>query len=361
MAPQYVVQVYTSAGTLQATVVDYLAITVQRVVNGVDILTFSLGGTSASAQYISYGAIVEVYRSDTAVGIASYREFAGVVRSITQTITDRTVYEVGAVGWNALLGDRQVAYYAGVANRTQFTAVVSETIMKTLWNFNVSTSATTANGRFLDGRLTGATAATSGGAGNSQSISVAQMNLLSAMQKIQLGAGGDFAVSYTAPATWTFNWYTGQLGTDRSASVTFSVGNGTIGKLVLKTSRIQDVTAVIVGGQGEGSARAIVTRPASLPTGLDLREGFVDARNQKTTAEYQQLGTATITQFERQRTTVDASVLQSDALRYGRDYFFGDLVSVYTGSATVTRKVASVELRMSVEGAESINVELIPN
>lgn len=361
MAPQYVVQVYNSAGTLQATVVDYIAITVQRVVNGIDVLTVSLGGTSPSAQYITYGAIIEVYRQDVAVGIASYKEFAGVIRGITQTITDRTVYDMTAVGWNCLLADRQIAYYSGVSNRTQFNAQPSETILKTLWNFNVSTSATTANKRFLDGRLTGATAATSAGGGNSQSISVAQLNLLSAMQKVQLGAGGDFAVTYTAPATWTFNWYTGQLGTDRSASVIFSVGNGTIGKLVVKTSRIDDMTAVVVGGQGEGSARAIVTRPASLPTGLDSREGWVDARNQKTTAEYQQLGDAALALATRQRTSVDAIVLQSNALRYGRDYFFGDLVSVYTGATTVTRKIATIELKLTADGAEAINVGLIPN
>ena len=361
MAPQYVVQVYTSAGTLQATVVDYLAITVQRVVNGVDILSLQLGGTSPSASSITYGAIIEVYRQDVAVGIASYREFAGIIRDITQTITDRTVYGVVAVGFNAILGDRQVAYYAGVANRTQFTAQASETIMKNLFNYNVGSLATTANGRFLDGRLTGATASATTGAGSTQSINVAQLNLLTALQRVQLGAGGDFALVYTAPATFTFTWYTGQLGTDRSASVIFSVGNGTIGKLVVKTSRVQDVTAVIVAGQGEGSARAIVTRPSSLPTGLDLREGYTDARNQKTTTEYQQLGDAVLTMATRNRSTVEASVLQSDALRYGRDYFFGDLVSVYTGSATVTRKIASVELRLSVEGAESINVGLIPN
>lgn len=361
MAPYYVLQVYNSSGTLQATVVDFLAIGVVRVVNGVDTATFSLDGNSPSVGYVSYGAIIEVYRSDLDAGISSYREFAGMIRGITQTISDRTVYDVAAVGFNALLADRQVAYYAGVNNRTQFAAVVSETIMKTLWNFNVSTSATTANGRFLDGRLTGATAATSGGAGTAQSISVAQMNLLQALQKVQLGAGGDFAVSYTAPATWTFNWYTGQLGTDRSATVTFSIGNGTIGKLVIKTDRVQDITAVVVAGQGEGSARAIVTRPASLPTGLDLREGYIDARNQKTTAEYTAVGDAALTLAARQRATVDAQVLQSQALRYGRDYFFGDLVSVYTGTTTVTRKIATVALRISQEGAESIDVGLIPN
>jgi hypothetical protein len=361
MAPLYTVQVYNSAGTLQATVVDFLAIKVTRIVNGIDVLAMRLGGTSPSVSTIVYGGIIEVYRQDIEAGIASYREFAGIIRGITQTITDQTVYDIQAVGFNAILADRQVAYYAGVANKSQYTAQPAETIMKSLFNQNLGSSATTANGRFLDGRLTGATASATTGAGTSLTISVAQMNLLQALQRVQLSAGGDFALVYTAPATFTFTWYTGQLGTDRSASVVFSIDNGTIGKLVIRTARIDDVTAVVVAGQGEGSARAIVTRPASLPTGLDLREGYADARNQKTTAEYQALGDMVLSNATRQRSAVDAVVLQSDALRYGRDYFFGDLVGVYTGSATVTRKIAQIELSLSQQGAESINVGLIPN
>jgi len=361
MAPLYTVQVYNSAGTLQATVVDFLAIKVTRIVNGIDVLAMRLGGTSPSVSTIVYGGIIEVYRQDIEAGIASYREFAGIIRGITQTITDQTVYDIQAVGFNALLADRQVAYYAGVANKSQYTAQPAETIMKSLFNQNIGSSATTANGRFLDGRITGATASATTGAGTSLTISVAQMNLLQALQRVQLSAGGDFALVYTAPATFTFTWYTGQLGTDRSASVVFSIDNGTIGKLVIRTARIDDVTAVVVAGQGEGSARAIVTRPASLPTGLDLREGYADARNQKTTAEYQALGDMVLSNATRQRSAVDAVVLQSDALRYGRDYFFGDLVGVYTGSATVTRKIAQIELSLSQQGAESINVGLIPN
>jgi hypothetical protein len=361
MAPQYVVQVYNSAGTLQATVVDYLTIKISRVVNGIDVLALAIGGTSPSIANFVYGGIVEVYRQDIEAGIASYREYAGIIRGIAQTITDQTIYDIQAVGFNAILADRQVAYYSGVTNKSQYTAQPAETIMKSLFNQNLGSTATTANGRFLDGRLTGATASATTGAGTSMSIGVAQLNLLQALQKIQTSAGGDFAVVYTTPATYTFTWYTGQLGTDRTATVTFSVGNGTIGKIVIRTSRVDDITAVVVAGQGEGSARAIVTRPASLPTGLDLREGYVDARNQKTTTEYQQLGDVTLALATRQRTSVDAVVLQSNALRYGRDYFFGDLVSVYTGAATVTRKIATIELSLSIEGAESINVGLIPN
>jgi len=179
---------------------------------------------------------------------------------------------------------------------------------------------------------------------------------------VQLTAGGDFALVYTAPATWTFTWYTGQLGTDRSASVILSVETGTIAKLTLRTNRITDTTAAVVAGQGEGSARAIVTRPASLPTGLDLRETWIDARNQKTTAEYTQLGDIALRNATRSRVTLQTEVLQNAALRYGREYFLGDLVTVYAYSAgNITQKVQSVALSMSALGAESVNVGLISN
>lgn len=362
MAPQYSIYVYTAGGTLSAICTDFLSIAVNRTVNAVDAAQFDVNAVSTTAPYIVYGAIVEVYRADIAAGIASTREFAGTIRGITTTYGQTTVITAQAVGTNALLADRIVAYKSGVANRSQFSAQPAETIMKTLYNFNLSTSATVANGRMLDGRLTGAAAATSSGLGNTISFSCAGQNVLNVLQDIQLSAGGDFALVYTAPATWNFVWYTGQLGTDRSATVIFSVATGTIAKLTLRTNRVVDTTAAIVAGQGEGSARVIVTRPASLPTGLDLRETWIDARNQKTTAEYQQLGDITLRDAARRQTTVQTEVLQNAALRYGRDYFLGDLVTVYAYAAgNIVQKVQSVSLTMSQQGAESINVGLISN
>jgi hypothetical protein len=362
MAPEYSIFVYTAGGILEAICTDFLAVAVNRTVNSVDIAQFDVNAVSTTAPYIVYGAIVEVYRQDIIAGIASTREFAGTIRGIVTSYGQTTVITAQAVGTNAILSDRIVAYKSGVANRSQFTAVAAETVMKTLYNYNLGASATTANGRMLSGVLTGAAVATSGGLGNATSLSCSGKNLLSTLQEVQLTAGGDFSLVYTAPATWTFTWYTGQLGTDRSASVILSVETGTIAKLVLRTNRITDISAVVVAGQGEGSARAIVTRPASLPTGLDLRETWVDARNQKKTAEYQQLGDVTLQSAAERRTTLQTEVLQNAALRYGRDYYLGDLVTVYAYAAgNITQKVASVALSMSAAGAESVNVGLISN
>lgn len=362
MAPQYSILVYTAGGTLTAICTDFLSVAVNRTVNSVDVAQFDVNAVSSTAPYVVYGAIIEVYRQDIAAGIASTREFAGFVRGITTTYGQTTVITAQAVGINSLLADRIVAYKAGVANRSQFIAQPAETIMKTLYNYNLSTSATTANGRMLDGRLTGAATATSGGLGSTMSISCAGQSLLGALQEIQLSAGGDFALTYTAPATWNFVWYTGQLGTDKTATVILSLATGTVAKLVIKTNRVTDTTAAVVGGQGEGSARVITTRPASLPTGLDLRETWFDARNQKATAEYQQLGDIALRDATRRRTTIQTEVLQNAALRYGREYFLGDLVTVYAYAAgNITQKVNSVALSMSAAGAESVNVGLISN
>jgi len=357
---EYVIEVYSSAGTRQATVTDYIGtLSVGLVCNGVDVAKFTINATASYASYLVSGAIIEVYREDAYAGIAMYRAFAGTVQAQTTSISDTTTIDVTALGMNFLASTRIVAYPAGVTNRTQFTAQPSETIMKTLWNYNVGSLATPANGRYLDGRITGATTSATTGAGASQSISVAGLNLLNALQNVQKNAGGDFAVIYTAPATWTFTWYTGQLGTDRSASVIFSVSNGTVGQMTLSSDNVNFASAAIVAGQGEGSARVVVTRPASLPTGLALKEIWVDARNQKTVAEYQNLGTATLAQIARDTSTVDVSIIQSNALRYGRDYYLGDIVTVDTGTGTVTRKIDAVSMKYSREGKEVIDVGLI--
>jgi hypothetical protein len=361
MAVQYTVVTYDSAGSRTSYISDVLDVVVSRAVNGIDMARIVVGGTSAAAQYLTYGSILEIYREDRDAGIAYYREFAGMMRLIDTVTADVTTISVQAVGFTALLADRIVAWKAGVANRSAFSASPAETILKNLFDYNLGANATTANGRLLGGALTGATTAASGGAGNSLSISVAGQNLLTAMQRIQEAAGGDFDLVYTAPATYTYTWYTGQRGTNRSSTVIFSVANGTIGQLRVITDRIADATAVIVAGQGEGVYRSYVTRPASLPTGLNLRERWVDARNQTTTSEYQQLGDIVLAEAERERSRIEVQILQSEALRYGRDYVLGDLVSVYTGSTTLTRKVQSVGLHFSSDGSEAVDVGLVAN
>lgn len=363
MAPEYELYIRNASGVLVARRNDFLNISISRTINAADIAVFSY---SSAQVYVTpdlvMGYIIEIYRRDLTQSIPWTQEFAGIIRKIKRTISEQTIFEVSCVGMVGLLGTRIVAWRDGVVNRSVFLSQPAETVLKTLFNFNIGASATTANGRLLGGSITGMTTTASGGAGNAVSMSVAYMNLLQAMQKVSEEGGGDFDLLYTAPATWTYTWYTGQRGTNRTSTVRLSIPLNTVGELVIDDDRIVDFTSVIIGGTGEAAARLTNTAPSSLPTGLASREIFVDARNQKksTATALFDIGSAELVRQSRRRTTYTATVIQG-ALMYGRDYFLGDLVTVQDGTTLITQKVAGIDIDFSSEGREDINVTLTNN
>ncbi len=184
MAPQYTVSLFNSSGTLQAISQDFLHLVINRTVNAPDAMQVVYNSNSNNVQYLTYNAIVTVTRVDTDAGISAATEFSGIIRKIVRVVNDRTTYEVTAVGMLALLGDRIVAWPANVLNRSLFRTSPAETVLKNLFNFNIGSSATTANGRLLDGRITGMTTSATAGTGTNISIGVAGQNLLASMQKI---------------------------------------------------------------------------------------------------------------------------------------------------------------------------------
>lgn len=366
MAPQYTVSVYTSAGVLQAISQDFLVLKISRVVNAPDIcmLAYNLDTSAYTASFLQIDNLITVTRWDTEAGISSTIEFSGVIRRTVRTYDEKNSLEVLCYSMMDVLNQRIIAYQAGRNNRSRFTAVPAETIIKTLFNFNIGSSATTANGRALDGRITGMTTSASAGTGTVLSLDCAYSNLLSTMQDVAEDGGGDFSITYTAPASWVLTWHLGQLGTDRSATVTLSVPMGTIGELVIDNDKTNDFNAVVVGGTGEGTARLIATRPATLPTGIALKERFVDARSQKRAGVpyLQALGNRALARM-RKRRIYSAKILQNAALKYGRDYFIGDLVTILNAASgvSVIQKVAGVELSFEESGQENIDVQLAPN
>ena len=363
MAPIYTMTIYNASGVIQTIATDYMQLGISRQVNAIAGLTFTMASTSPNAQYLQYGYIVSVTRQDTAQGITASVEFAGMIRKIVRIVSTQTVYQITAVSMLALLSDRVVAYRANVANRSVFAAVPAETVLKTLFNYNCTALAVTGtkSQRIIDGNTAGMTTAATAGGGSTVSIACSMANLLETMQKVAIGNGGDFDMVWTAPATYTFTWYLGQRGTNRSSSVILSVATGTIAELQVITDRVQDFTNVILGGSGESIARNMYSRPASLNTGLSNRERFIDARNQgagTTAAYYNTIGDSTLAQQTQKRTIYNVKLTQNAALRYGRDYFFGDLVTINDNGTLVTQMVHGVDMKFDNSGSETVNVKL---
>lgn len=364
MAPVYELYIRNTAGTVIARRTDFLSMSISRTINAADVCVF----TYSSAQtYVTpdlvMGYIVEVYRRDDTWSIPLTQEFAGIIRKIKRTVNEQTIYEVSCVGMVGLLGTRTVAWKDGIVNRSKFNAVPAETVLKLLFSYNLGSNATTAQGRILAGHIAGMTTAASAGTGNAITASFAYMNLLQAMQKVAEDGGGDFDLLYTPPLTFTFGWYLGQRGTNRTSTVRLSIDLNTIGELVIDDDRIADFTTVLIGGTGEASARLVNTAPSPLPTGFASREVFIDARNQKksTATALFDIGSAELVRQSRRRTTYTAKIIQYSSLLYGRDYFLGDLVGIQDGTTLITQKVAGIDIDFSSEGREDINVTLTSN
>lgn len=363
MAPQYEIYIRDSSGTLLARRTDFISLSISRVINSPDVAQFVYtSGQPDALPYLAFNNLVQIYRRDDAQGIANQVEFAGVIRKIVKTTSEITTYQVTCLSMLAILGQRIVAYRSTGAC-TFVTPTAAETIAKTLFNFNVGSSATVANGRIIDGQIPGFTTTASAGTGNLLSADFAYMNLVQALQKVAEDGGGDFDVTYTAPSAFTFVWYNGQMGTDRTATVRLSIPLGTVAELVNDLDGISFYNTAIVGGTGEGLGRLISTAPVTPAAGINRTELFIDARSQKksTASTLFDLGSAEMVRQLRTRRRFTATLFQGGALLYGRDYFLGDLVTVQDDNLLITQRVAGVDIDFSSEGREDVRITLTSN
>ena len=184
-------------------------------------------------------------------------------------------------------------------------------------------------------------------------------NLLDVVQEIRQTGGGDIDVVGTGPATYEFRWYEGQRGADRTANVLFALGRGNMGQPELNLSHLDETTAVLVGGQGEGAARQLVwrtdpVRMAQSPWGR--RERWRDARQEADVAGLDALGDAYLVEGT-PKEALTFVPLQVPGTLLGKHYFLGDLVTGSYAGYTATKHVHSYTYSWSQE-AQDVTVEL---
>ena len=357
---RYQLRIHNRAGVRKAIVVDFLQLAYVREVNAPGMAEFVLRADHAAIPYMELDGIVEIWRSDLEQGVAWYLDFTGLFRYEERRANSdgRSTYTARCPGIMHLLSRPVVAYKSGAANRSTFTSAKAETIAKTLVTYNATTSGTTGDGRVRNAENLGVTLEADAARGNSMDFACAWQNLLSSLQKVASIGGGDFDLEVSAPGQYEFTWYAGQLGTDRSASVVFSLSYGNMANPRLVRNWLGERTVAIVGGQGQDSTRTLVTRTgATYAAGYRASEVFVSAVQYTTTAGLNGVGDAKLYETEtRDELTFD--VLQVPQTLYGEHYFLGDLVTgVYEG-VTATKKIRKVSIGVAGTGEETIQVEL---
>jgi len=336
----------------------FLELAYVNQVNAVGDCAFTLDGAHVALADLTDRAQVEVWRSDPDNNIAWYRDWSGFFLDEERWMADGlSLFKAKCKGDQLLLNDRAVIFDADTSNRTAFVNAHAETIMKTLATYNCTASASVANGRDADGTITGVSVEADGAGGNHLDWKCARDNLLETLQKMAAVAGGDFDVIKTGAATWEFRWYTGQRGTDRTASVVFSLDHGNMAEPHYSKSRSGRITSVIVGGTGVASERLIAARTGNGYAASNNIEAFYNGSSQTPTASgLNALGDQYL--FEhRDQEQFSFKVLKTPACLYGRDYFLGDKVTAKFLTITTTPKIVSVGISAK-SGQDQVDIGL---
>jgi hypothetical protein len=140
---------------------------------------------------------------------------------------------------------------------------------------------------------------------------------------------------------------------DRTATAVFSEELGNLaGFSYQESAPVTDY--VILGGQGEGTARAFVEGGRQEDIDAFGRiETFRDRRDAPDTATLEQARAEALAESGRQ-TSLSISPIDTEAVAFGRDYSLGDRVTVVVDGLPIRDVVREVGLTLSASGGETV-------
>ena len=186
-------------------------------------------------------------------------------------------------------------------------------------------------------------------------------NLLETLQKLALVGGGDFdlvkADLNSESLVWDFRFYTGQLGADRSTTLTFAVGRGNMIDPIFEINREDEATIAIVGAEGQKSTRTYLTRTGANYGANNHIEMFVQT-HAETTAGQQAVGDKRLDEREA-RELFEFGIKQTPNCVYGVHFGLGDLAKAVNpfNDVASTVKINAVTLNLSEDGEQVITGE----
>lgn len=263
--------------------------------------------------------------------IASIAE--GSTRNEQMSVTGRSLEGIA-------MAERLVEPPPGESHDRQ-TGVVAETAIKYYLRAHAADLASPAR------QVPGLVVAPDAARGPTVAVNGRFQTVLDLVREIALVAGLGWEITYD-PGSGDFVFDVID-GVDRSSSVFFDFAFETLERWEELTSVIDAKTVALVAGQGEGTARDLVTRwSGSEPTGFDRREAFLDARDVEAgeTTVLAQRGDAFLAATGAE-TSLEADVHQYGGFRYREHWDVGDVVTVRNAERGLAYPARIVEVEKS--------------
>ena len=361
MQTRYQVVLYDTNGVRQAVFDDWISLNVDKIVNGIHTHQLSMSEDDPRVSLFTLDSLVEVKRSVLDEGLDWYREYIGLHRTtqFNTTVTGKGIFTSYGRGLCDLLARRYILYPAGDPTYSTKNAP-GETTMKEFVEENAGPSAT-APPRLYNGVTSGLSIQVTAGQGAIWEGDRAYKNLLDILKEVALATGVDFDVVYLGNATFEFRAYYPQLGTSKiqgsTNPVIFSTLHGDMLKPYYTISRTEEVTSIVVLGQGQEANRMNfqLSSADTADSPWNTIELVRDARQESTIVGLQSIATAELEKLQAQeKFTFD--VLQIPSSIYGLHYVLGDVITARYRSVSRNKKIIGVSLTCN-ESGESIRVE----
>jgi hypothetical protein len=328
------------------------------------------GPTPFSSVLTERDTEIEIYRTeDSITTLEGGKPFLVRDAQIALSPSGEYLQTITAVDTKHLLKRRIVAYAAGTS-QSRKASVRADDMMKAIVRENMGVSASAARA-FVD---FGVDADESNA--DFLTKSFAWRNVLTVLQEI---ANANYTGAPTTPryisfdvvldgdGTLRFRTFMDQRGIDRSLgsgnALILSPELGTLADALIKNVTLNEVTSVVVGGPGEESLRLTTTVTLANVASLsyfNYIEDFADARNGgASTAGLEAEGYALL-QEKRGRRLFRGRVVQTDAVRYGVHWRWGDVVAAQFAGQTIDDcRIDRVRVRITPDAGEQIEAELL--
>lgn len=170
-----------------------------------------------------------------------------------------------------------------------------------------------------------------------------------------------FDVVPITPQIWEFQTFANQRGGDKrysagKSSFVFSQERGNLEMPQYIQNAFDEKNVIYAGGSGEADARLIEERSDTSLEKLTLwgrRESFRDIRNETAPGGIQSAGDEELG-YNRPVTRFIANFLDKKGSRYGIDWDFGNLHTVYYGGHQIDIEIKVVYVRVETDGTEKI-------
>jgi Siphovirus ReqiPepy6 Gp37-like protein len=361
MATNYTLQVYRNSSRIDV-VDNFATLSYTRRVNQPGYLTATFADDASIWDTLQLDDDVEVVRADFRRSVDMYNQvdFSGIFRGTSQSFDDqrgdqRTIHVPDLY---YLLQKTIIAHKAGQdtlstwANRR-----ISQIISEIIWNNFTTTVSPTPAGVLARLIPVGTKILNPGIASQGSFInySAAYKSVLEAINDLIQIDGLDLILERVT--SWSNVGLRSLYGTDRSSTVYFWLERGNVLSPSFDKRREVEPTKALVGGQGEGTARATEVRTSTnYANPGNHYEMFVDARHLDNNAAMQSLGDSKLA-AQAYKPNLTFRVMQIPSCIYGKHYFLGDKITAYYGGESVIQKIVGVTVNMDASG-ERIQAEL---